>query len=201
MVAFCCSLSTTGGTVGPFFFMMGWNPSGNSAGTQHAVMQKPLSVLRPVLRHIPRRGALMDKWGSGSSAVSPDVYFFRHACLRASAPPSSMHLQPCNMRLGGLIVRVHHVLSCVRRRLVDKLCCSWLPGHKHVDMRVGKPGQALRSVLSQFVRFLLSQELQHHRDMLKTLLLKMFSGHLTSHALYAHHQGPGVAGILFMHFY
>lgn len=79
--------------------------------------------------------------------------FLPHTCLLASVPPCLMHLQPCSMRLGGLVVRVHHVLSCVPRWLVSKLCSS-LPGHKHVDMHAVKPEHALRSMLSQFVRFL-----------------------------------------------
>lgn len=139
--------------------MMGWNPSGNPAGTQRAVVQKPLSVLRPDPHHIPPWGALMDKWGSGSSAVSPEVYFCH---TRVCAPPCSMHLQPCGMRLGGLVVRVHHVLSCVPRWLVNKLCSSLLPGHKHVDMHAVKPGHALRSVLSQFVCFLVTVTFWRH---------------------------------------
>lgn len=139
--------------------MMGWNPSGNPAGTQRAVVQNPLSVLRPDSHQIPPWGALMDKWGSGSSAVSPEVYFCH---TRVCAPPCSMHLQPCGMRLGGLVVHVHHVLSCVPWWLVNKLCSSLLPGHKHVDMHAVKPGHALRSVLSQFVCFLVTVTFWRH---------------------------------------
>lgn len=97
------------------------------------------------------------------------------------------------VRLGGLLVPVHHVLSCVPRWLVSKLCSSLLPGHKHVDIHAVKPGHALRSVLSQFVPFLVKRNIL---SVLRTL--RMFSGHLTSCASYTHHQGPGVVGILIL---
>lgn len=152
---------------------------------------KTFKCSQTVPHHIAPWGALMDKSGSGSCAVSPDVYFCH---TRVCTPACLMHLQPCGRRLLGPVVCVHHVLSCVLQWLVNKLCSSLPPGHKHVDIHAVKPGHALRSVLSLFVR----QELRHRRDILKTL--RMFSGHLTSCASHTRHQAP--SGFLyFMHIF
>lgn len=144
-----------------FSSMMGWNPAGNLAGMKHTVVQKPF--LRAVPRRIPPWGALMDKWGSGSSAVLLDIYFCHR---RVHVPPCSMHLQPCGIRLGGLVVHVHHVLSRVAWWLVNQLCSSLLPGHKHADIHAVKPGHALtlcsRSLCVSWSRALTS--LWHFED-------------------------------------
>lgn len=132
-------------------------------GIQQGIRQERNTLLCKNLfsEMFPPWGALMDKWGSGSSAVLPDVYFCHR---RVHVPPCSMHLQPCGIRLGGLVVHVHHVLSRVAWWLVNQLCSSLLPDHKHADIHAVKPGHALSFVLSQFVRFLAPTSLWHFED-------------------------------------
>lgn len=134
-------------------FMVGWNPSGESGrnATRHrAKTFKCFQSRSPP--HNPPWGTLMDKWGSGSSAVTLAVYFCHTSvCVCAR----SMHLQPCSARASALAAlgtgctcpSCPLMCAAVTGQQDVFLFTAWSHA-KHVEVHAVKPGRAFRPVLS-----------------------------------------------------
>lgn len=121
-----------------FFFMMEWNPSGNPAGMQHAVVQKPLSVLRPPFPATSHPGGHW--WTSGILGVLQCHWMsifchMRVLCASVFYASAALWLWGLGDRLYMSIMSFHVYhgdWSTSTKRF------SLLPAHKHVDIHAAK---------------------------------------------------------------
>lgn len=166
-----------------FSFMMEWNPYGNPAGMQHAVVQKPLSVLRPPFPATSHPGGHW--WTCGILGVLQCHWTSIFCHTRVRAPPCSVHLQPCGYEAweaGCTCPSCPFACTMVTGQQAAFLLTACSQTCRHTCCE----GHALRSVFSQFVHFLR----QHPCDILKT-----------SSSSSSSISRPNMAVILFLHVY